>query len=330
MNMQLIASTGMAQRQSLPLDAKIQMSKQRIKQWYEHHDGDVYVAFSGGVDSTVLADLVWSLYPEVPWVFSNTGLEYPEIVRFVKERQADGYPVQIIKPKKTFRQVVLDDGFPLVSKKVAEMIERFYNPKPSNAATRHLYLTGYRKDGVYSKNSKIPEKWKPLIDAPFRVTASCCDSLKKEPFRRYKKETGRMPINGMMSDEGGRRGALTQCNVFDGRDPQSRPILFWTKQDIWEYIKLNDLPYSEIYDDRVVDGVRVDGEDRTGCMFCAFGAHLEKGENRFQRMARTHPKQWNYCIKKLGMNKALDFIGVPYEPLRREEQIDLFSDAADQ
>lgn len=325
MNMQLIASTGIAQRQSLPLDAKVQMSKQRIRQWYEHFDGEVYVAFSGGVDSTVLADLVWSLYPEVPWVFSNTGLEYPEIVQFVKERQAAGYPVEIIRPKKTFRQVVLEDGFPLVSKKVAEMIERFYNPKPSNAATRHLYLTGYRKDGVYSKNSKIPEKWKPLIDAPFKVTASCCDSLKKEPFRRYKKETGRMPINGMMSDEGGRRGSLTKCNVFEGRDPQSRPLLFWTKRDIWEYIEQHQLPHSEIYDDRLVDGVMVKGEDRTGCMFCAFGAHLEKGENRFQRMARTHPKQWKYCIEKLKMGEALDFIGVEYKP-----ETDLFIDAAEQ
>jgi hypothetical protein len=54
------------------------------------------------------------------------------------------------------------------------------------------------------------------------------------------------------------------------------------------------------------------GYTRTGCMFCMFGAHLEKEPNKFQRMLETHPKQHNYCINKLGCGKVLDYIGVPY------------------
>lgn len=38
------------------------------------------------------------------------------------------------------------------------------------------------------------------------------------------------------------------------------------------------------------------GADRTGCVFCGFGFHLEKGETRFQRLARTHPRQYEYCM----------------------------------
>ena len=41
------------QRQSLPLTIKIAMSLRRIREWYEQHNGLVYVAFSGGKDSTV-------------------------------------------------------------------------------------------------------------------------------------------------------------------------------------------------------------------------------------------------------------------------------------
>ena len=129
-----------------------------------------------------------------------------------------------------------------------------------------------------------------------------------------------------MAAEGGSRAKETQCNAFDAKKPSSRPILFWSEEDVWSYIQLNNLPYSEIYDARVVDGVAVAGENRTGCMFCAFGAHLEKGPNRFQRMAVSHPKLWNYCINKLGMGEALDFIGVPYMPERKEEQQDLFEE----
>ena len=67
---------------------------------------------------------------------------------------------------------------------------------------------------------------------------------------------------------------------------------------------MHSIAYSEIYDM---------GEKRTGCMFCMFGVHLEKGENRFQRMKKTHPKQYDYCINKLGCGEVLDFIGVEYD-----------------
>lgn len=332
MNSRIIVTSEQSEQhlknKELPLDLKVMLTQSRIEDFYEHFNGKVYMSFSGGKDSTVLADIVWGLFPDVPALFSNTGLEYPEIVEFVKRRKAEGRPVEITRPKRTFRDVVLKDGFPLVSKKTAEMISRMQKPQnEGNANTRRLYMTGIRSDGVYVAGSKIPEKWKPLINAPFKTTATCCDALKKEPFKRYQKETGRMPISGMMSSEGGRRGGMNTCNIFDGKEPQSRPMLFWSESDVWEYIKTRNLDYCEIYDDREVDGRKVKGEKRTGCMFCAFGAHMEKEETRFQRMAISHPKQWNYCINKLGMGEALDYIGVSYNPLPDEEQLDLFYDA---
>ena len=44
--------------QRLPLSRKIQITTARIIEWYQHYDGKVYVAFSGGKDSTVLLDIV--------------------------------------------------------------------------------------------------------------------------------------------------------------------------------------------------------------------------------------------------------------------------------
>jgi 3'-phosphoadenosine 5'-phosphosulfate sulfotransferase (PAPS reductase)/FAD synthetase len=69
------------QMQSLPLEAKIIMTQQRIRQWYDYWDGEVYVAFSGGKDSTVLKHIVDNTpgVDDVPAVFVKTGLEYPEI-----------------------------------------------------------------------------------------------------------------------------------------------------------------------------------------------------------------------------------------------------------
>jgi 3'-phosphoadenosine 5'-phosphosulfate sulfotransferase (PAPS reductase)/FAD synthetase len=61
------------------------MTQQRIRGWYDHWDGDVYVSFSGGKDSTVLVDIVEKMgYIDIPLVFVDTGLEYPEIREFVR------------------------------------------------------------------------------------------------------------------------------------------------------------------------------------------------------------------------------------------------------
>lgn len=57
-----------------------------------------------------------------------------------------------------------------------------------------------------------------------------------------------------------------------------------------------DEPEQERFSDVTSLKLKTTGCSRTGCMFCAFGAHLEKGETRFQQLARTHPKQYAFCI----------------------------------
>ena len=36
---------------------------------------------------------------------------------------------------------------------------------------------------------------------------------------------------------------------------------------------------------------------RTGCIFCMFGTHYDGEPTRFQRLQRTHPKLWRYCMR---------------------------------
>lgn len=103
-------SYDLAQMQSLSLDAKIRLTKQRIQQWYLAFNGNVYVSLSGGKDSTVLKHLVDSMFSDVPSVFVNTGLEYPEIRTFISNIKNGKYncfnpDVEIIYPKKQFYEV---------------------------------------------------------------------------------------------------------------------------------------------------------------------------------------------------------------------------------
>lgn len=305
------------QMQSLPLEAKIKMTEERIKIWYETFDGQVYVSFSGGKDSTVLLDICRKMYPEIEAVFSDTGLEYPEIRQFVKQFDS----VTIVRPEKSFREVILERGYPVVSKEVARAVK--YSKK-SNTKSAKYYMEKFNGTHLYKgeKSSYNMEKWKFLLDAPFEIDSSCCDIMKKKPFHQFEKKTGKKPIVGTMANESRLR---TQkwlkygCNSFNSKNPKSTPMSFWTEQDVLEYLRTYNIPYCSVYGDiiEVKGKLKTTKCDRTGCMFCMFGCHLEKEPNRFQRMKETHPKQYEYCMKPveeggLGLAKVLDYLGVKY------------------
>jgi 3'-phosphoadenosine 5'-phosphosulfate sulfotransferase (PAPS reductase)/FAD synthetase len=304
------------QRQSLPLEAKARWALVRIREWAEAHDGDVYVSFSGGKDSTVLLDLVRQVVPDAPAVFCDTGLEFPEVKEFVRATPN----AVVYRPKMGFREVLETHGYPVVSKRVARMVRDLQNPTEGNAPSRHLYLTGEKRDGTMSKHFKLAKRWQFLVSAPFNVSEKCCDVMKKEPARRYEKQSGRKPFIGSLTDESRQRETVylkQGCNAFSARYPCSTPLAIWTKQDVLRYLRETRTPIASVYGQIVEDNdgqLRTTGEDRTGCVFCAFGASClgRDGLTRFERLALTHPKLHAYCINDLGMGPVLDFVGVPY------------------
>lgn len=294
--------------QSLPLEAKIIKTKMRIREWYDHWDGDVYISFSGGKDSTVLLNIVRELYCDVPAVFIDTGLEYPEIREFVKTIDN----VITVKPEMNFKQVIEKYGYPVLSKNLSQYI---YEAKTTKSdKLRNLRLYG---EGTTTTMFSIPEKYKYIINAPFNVSHKCCDIMKKKPAHNYDKKSGKHPIIATMACESVQRRNtyLKQgCNAFDKKNPSSQPMSFWTEQDVLRYLKKNNITYSSIYGDIIEENgiLKTTGEQRTGCMFCMFGITHDKEPNRFQRMKLTHPKLYNYCMNQLGLKEVLEYINIPY------------------
>ena len=292
--------------QALPLSLKVRMTQQRIRDWVREFGEDgVYISFSGGKDSTVLLHLVRDLYPGIPAVFVNTGLEYPEIQRFVREFEN----VEILYPKMPFPEVISKYGYPFISKQTASIV--YYGRKGSAWALEMLNNT--RAYGTSLSRYNIP-KYEPLLSTDFVISNDCCAVMKKHPIKKYTRDYQRHPITGMLAEESDRRvtaWVAHGCNAFKSNRPISNPMAFWTEQDVLQFIKSEGIKIAPVYGDIVVQGddgfeydtmiggackYRTTGCDRTGCIFCGFGAHLEKGLGRFERLKRTHPKQYDYCM----------------------------------
>jgi 3'-phosphoadenosine 5'-phosphosulfate sulfotransferase (PAPS reductase)/FAD synthetase len=297
------------------------MSLRRIEQWYTNFEGRVYVSLSGK-DSTVLLDLVRSLYPNVPAVTVDTGLEHPENRKFLKTIDH----VIWLKPGMSFKEVIMTYGYPVISKMTARKLYTLQNSTENNALTTTLYSTGVKSDGTLSPSSRLPKKWDYLVNNEYGIKFShkCCDIMKKRPLSKFEQESKMRGFVGTMADEGVERQRsylITGCNPYHGKG-YSKPLSFWTTQDVLEYIYINELPISSAYGNVILNKngtYETTGESRTGCLFCLFGCHLEKEPNRIQRLKETYPAMYDFCIRNdqtgcsgLGMGRVMDLLKIPY------------------
>lgn len=285
----------------MTLDDKIKRTKMLIMDWYAQFGGKVYVSFSGGKDSTVLLHIARQVHPDIIGVFDDTGLEYPEIREFVKKQEN----IIWIKPKQNFKQVLEKYGYPIISKEQSRYISDLRSPNVSEK------IKNIRLNGTEMGRFKLSEKWKPLINSDFKISNRCCDIMKKAPLKEFGKKTGFKPIIATMASESMTRlmhYVNGECNAFNSKNPESKPMSFWDEQDVLEYIKRENLEIASIYGEVIEENglLRTTGVNRTGCMFCMYGVHLEPvGQTRFDKMKVSHPQLYDYIMNKLNGEHVL-------------------------
>lgn len=284
--------------QAYPLNLKVWKTQQRLREWVNYFGVDgVYVSFSGGKDSTVLLHIARKLFPEIEAVFVNTGLEYPEIQKFVKSFDN----IKILHPKMRFDEVIKKYGYPLISKEVSECVSQGRIALTSNKYQYRLQqLMGMAVDKQGRKSLYNKEKYKPLLFTDFNISHMCCNVMKKKPVHEYGKLSHKVPITAQMTDESRLRKyqwLKNGCNGFNMKSPISNPMSFWTEQDVLHYIYENQIEIAPVYGKVIFENGKyfTTGCKRTGCIFCMFGAHC-RDDDRFLRLKETHPVQYNYCM----------------------------------
>ena len=165
------------------------------------------------------------------------------------------------------------------------------------------------------------ERYKFFLDAPFEISNICCKIMKKQPFKRYEKETGRVAITGQTASESRLRTQVwlkNGCNAFDAKKKISNPMSFWLEQDVLLYIYQMGFPIATVYGDIVSEDaakgqyrwddlgifdlgrptLRTTGCERTGCVFCGYGCHMDSRPNRFELIDKvSNPNLRDYCMR---------------------------------
>lgn len=260
-----------------------------------------YISFSGGKDSCVLSKLIDLALPnnQIPRVYKNTGIEYPQMVKFVHSIAEQDSRFIIIPPKKNIRKTLELVGFPFKSKQHSHNIAIYQrnimkceqyktlineNPKlindydfihnlPIGVKTFVKYYYGVRekeKEKETYRYDDCPNCLKYQFAPSFNIKLSdkCCVEFKKASFYEYEDSTKRGNcFTGQRRAEGGNRENLKCISVaqygnhFNILAPITDDWIDW-------FISKYKIQLCELY-------LPPFNFKRTGCMGCPFNKYLQ-------------------------------------------------------
>lgn len=326
--------------QHMPMNDKIKWAEQKIQEfiiWCENQKYDeILISFSGGKDSTVLLDIVLKTHKKLNskiYLIPSYAIEitFPSTIKFirdvVKKYQAN-YPFLkdpfFVKPKRPWIDILHEKGFPIYSKQVSVMLNRLKRSKTKTELCQIAFgikpsarykLSYYRLFLLDSEMTYFINENNQKVNYFF--SEKCCDYVKGGL-----KHDKRPSFIGTMANESLLRKQSWikhGCNIFNKHHPMSRPLSLWNTDDIWNYIKTNQLAINEAYGYNAtihnIDSLRF---SRLGCTSCPLGSSIEeyiankhskndalckeyKYRNRFEKLYEYMPNLYQTQIWKTGM-----------------------------
>ena len=232
----------------------------------KYGEENFYESFSGGKDSTVVSWMLDQAVPgnRIPRVFINTGIEFNETVRFVREKQSKDDRIIIVKPQVNIAEALKRDGYPFKSKHHSRMVSEYQNGK-------HSKLLEY-----YTSNAKslftCPDclKYQFRENGAMKISDQCCIDMKEKPLSVWAKENKKsVAITGLMASEGGRRENGKDCAVFkNGKLAYFHPLKPVNDEFVSWVIQKNCIQISKLYGEPY-------NFKRTGCKGCPFNINLQ-------------------------------------------------------
>lgn len=261
---------------------------QKIKQIAKEYDleNKSYVAFSGGMDSTVLSVLIDEALPNnnIPRVFTNTGIEYRDIIDFVNNCRLKDKRIEIIRPSKNIKKILEEKGYPFKSKEFAHKMELLKKGSTANSIMQYFEFYGMK-----GTRFSCPKKLLYLAktDINFKISDKCCEELKKKPMKEWSDKHNRpIAILGIRQAEGGQRANVKNCLYFKKDELKHfSPMLVCDDKFISYMINRFHIEYCKLY--KAPYNFR-----RTGCKGCPFSLDLQK---QLDIMSEMLPHEYSQC-----------------------------------
>ena len=275
----------------LLLQDRLEKIQQVINKYGEEN---FYQSFSGGKDSTVLSALLDMALPnnKIPRVYANTGIEYRMIFDFVVKKQQENHPWElfILKPTMPIKPTLEEVGYPYKSKYHSKILATYQRSGMDGmeSVTNYLQLTIPKSGAIKHSQHLCPQILMHQFTPEYKlkVSAKCCDKLKKEPIHKWQREHNKpFAIIGIMPDEGGQREDA-KCLAFTGNKLKAfQPLVPVTKK--WEDWFINEygIEICDIYKPPY-------NFDRTGCKGCPFALHLQ---DKLDTLEKYFPNERKQC-----------------------------------
>ncbi len=237
---------------------------------------EYYLSYSGGKDSHFLYWFIKEYLKnnDIKIVGINTYMEHEEIRDRIYK-----YSDKVLLPIKKPLEIKEKYGIPCFSKEQDFYIYYYQNAirkgkEPSKTILQKINGT---YDKGFSGISKKARKY-VLSGKAHKITHLCCHYLKKEPARRFEKETGLKPILGVRGNESAMR--KKQYNSCFTKNGKFTPL--------WD---LSDELLDKIYKQYNIEIPKVyDYIERTGCMGCPYGSYKHDTEKELKLISENQRK----------------------------------------
>lgn len=257
---------------------KVDKAVQRL-QAYEPPEG-YYLCFSGGKDSVVIKALADMAGVKYDAHYNISSVDPPELIRFIKDKHPD---VIMEHPRdKDGNIVTMWNLIPKKSMPPTRIVRYCCAYLKETGGKGRLKITGVR----WAESTRRRKSHSEITFADKRAIKVIEQELSDEDFLLT-------PQGGVVLRLDNRENARIVEMCYKNHTTMVNPIVDWTDDEVWEFIREYNIPYCCLYDE---------GWKRIGCIGCPMGSAKHRQEE-FERYPK-YKKLYLLAFEKMIENRG--------------------------